>query len=147
MASMSTKNASSSSSFSSSTPQWKYDVFPSFRDEDTFNSSTSPLYDALKRRGIVTFRDEEKLEIGKSILSNLLKVIEESRFAIVILSKDYASSTWCLDELTKIIGCLKDIGTTFLPIFCDVDPSNVRKQLRPFALASSKHEECFKDCI
>ena len=147
MASMSTKNASSSSSFSSSTPQWKYDVFLSFRDGDTFNSSTNPLYDALKRRGIVTFRDEEKLEIGKSISSNLLKVIEESRFAIVILSKDYASSTRCLDELTKIIGCMKDIGTTVLPIFHDVDPSNVWKQLTPFALAFAKHEECFKDCI
>ena len=147
MASMRTKNASSSSSFSSSTLQWKYDVFLNFRDEDTFNSSTNPLDDALKRRGIVTFRDEEKLEIGKSISSNLLKVMEESKFAIVILSKNYASFTRCLDELTKIIGCTKDIGTTVLPIFRDVDPSNVQKQLRPFAPAFAKHEECFKDCI
>ena len=117
MASLSTKKASSSSSISSSTPQWKYDVFPSFRDKDTLNSFTNPLNDALERRGIVTFRDEEKLETGKSISSNLLKGIEESRFAIVILSKNYASSTLYLDELTKIIGCMKDIGTTVLAIF------------------------------
>ena len=117
MASMSKKKASSSSSIYSSTPQWKYDVFLSFGDKDTLNSFTNPLYDALERRGIVTFRDGEKLEIGKSISSNLLKGIEESRFAIVILSRNYASSTQCLDELTKIIGCMKDIGTTVLPIF------------------------------
>ena len=147
MASMSTKKASSSSSFSSSTPQWKYDVFLSFEDKDTLNSFTNPLYDALERRGIVTFRDKEKLETGKSISSNLLKAIEESRFAIVILSRNYASSIWCLDELTKIIGCMKDIGTTVLPIFHDVDPSNVRKQLGTFAPAFAKHGECFKDYI
>ena len=98
----------------------------------------------MKRRGIVTFRDKEKLEIGKSISSNLIKVIEESRFAIVILSKYYASSTRCFDELTKIIGYMKDIGTTVLQIFHDVDPSNVWKQLRPFALAFCKTRRMFQ---
>ena len=117
MVAISTQIALSLSSFSSSTPQWKYDVFLSFGDKDTLNSFTNPLYDALERRGIVTFRDGEKLEIGKSISSNLLKGIEESRFAIVILSRNYASSMQCLDELTKIIGCMKNIGTTVLPIF------------------------------
>ena len=67
------------------------------------------LYVALKQKGIFTFRDEEELEIGKSISPELLKAIEESRFAIVIFSKNYASSTWCLDELVKIIGCMKEI--------------------------------------
>ena len=101
----------------------------------------------MKQRGIVTFRDEENLEIGKSISPELLKAIKESRFAIVILSRNFASSTWCLIELTKIIGCLKETTTTVLPIFYDVDPSAVRKQIGTFAQAFSKHEECFKDNI
>ena len=140
MASISTQKASSSS-----TPNWKYDVFLSFRGEDTRTSFTDHLYVALKQRGIVTFRDEENLEIGKSISPELLKAIKESRFAIVILSRNFASSTWCLDELTKIIGCLKETTTTVLPIFYDVDPSDVRKQTGTFAQAFSKHEEHFKD--
>ena len=144
MSSISTQKASPSSS---STPQWKYDVFLSFRGEDTRNNFTDHLYVALRQKGIITFRDEEKLERGKSISSELLKAIEESRFAIVILSKNYATSTWCLDELVKIIECMKEMKTTFFPIFYNVDPSNVRKQTDSFAQAFSKHEEYFKDSI
>uniref|UniRef100_A0A7N2R486 ADP-ribosyl cyclase/cyclic ADP-ribose hydrolase n=1 Tax=Quercus lobata TaxID=97700 RepID=A0A7N2R486_QUELO len=147
MSSISSQKTSSSSSFSPSTPWWKYDVFLSFRGEDTRSSFTDHLYVALKQRGIVTFRDEENLEIGKSISPELLKAIKESRFAIVILSRNFASSTWCLDELIKIIGCLKEKTTTVLPIFYNVDPSDVRKQTGTFAQAFSKHEESFKDDI
>ncbi|XP_065635930.1 disease resistance protein Roq1 isoform X1 [Quercus suber] len=144
MSSISTQKSSPSSSL---TPQWKYDVFLSFRGEDTRNSFTDHLYVALRQKGIITFRDEEKLERGKSISPELLKAIEESRFAIVILSKNYATSTWCLDELVKIIKCMKEMKIMVFPIFYDVDPSNVRKQTGSFAQAFSKHEECFKDYI
>ena len=147
MSSISTKKASSLSSFSSSAPQWKYDVFLSFRGEDTRNSFTDHLYVALKQKGIVIFRDKENLERGKSISPELLKAIEESRFVIVILSRNYASSTWCLDELVKIMECMKEMKTTVFPIFYDVDPTNVRKQTGTFAEAFFKHEEHFKDFI
>ena len=83
MSSISTQNASSLLSFSSSTPQWKYDVFLSFRGEDTYNSFTNHLYVALKQKGIFIFRDEEKIKRGKSISPKFLKAIEESRSVIV----------------------------------------------------------------
>ena len=145
MAPIITQKGSSSSSFSSSTPQWKYDVFLSFRGEDTRKSFMDHLYESLKQKGITTFRDKENLERGKAISSELLKAIEQSRFAIVILSSNYASSTWCLDELAKIIECKKEIGTTVLPIFYEVDPSNVRKQTGSFAHSFAAHEENFKN--
>ncbi|KAK9996347.1 hypothetical protein SO802_021033 [Lithocarpus litseifolius] len=135
----------SSSSFSSTTPSWKYNVFLSFRGEETRNTFTDHLYDALKKKGIITFRDEEKLETGKSISSELFKAIEDSRIALVILSKNYASSTWCLDELRKIVDCMKEKGMTVLPVFYDVDPSDVRKQLKNFEKAFVAHEERFKE--
>ena len=147
MASISTQEDSSSSSFPSSTPQWKYDVFLSFRVEDTRNGFTDHLYAVLIQKGIVTFRDEEKLERGKSISPELLKAIEESKFAIVIISRNYASSSWCLDELAKIVECMKEIGTTVWPIFYDVDPSNLRKQTGSFAQAFATHKERFKDDV
>ena len=147
MSSISTQNASSLLSFSSSTPHWKYDVFLSFRGEDTYNSFTDHLYIALKQKGIFVFRDEKEIKGGKSISPEFLKAIEESRFVIVILSRNYASSTWCLDELVKIIESMKEMKTTVFPIFYDVDPTNVRKQTGTFAEAFSKHEECFKDFI
>ncbi|KAL4597629.1 hypothetical protein ACB092_11G002900 [Castanea dentata] len=126
---------------SSSTVQWKYDVFISFRGEDTRNNFMDNLYNALIVKGINTFRDDEKLERGKPISLELLKAIEESRVTIVILSKDYASSPWCLDELAKIIACKEDMGMIVLPVFHYVKPSDVRKQMRTFAQAFVKHEE------
>ncbi|XP_065631524.1 disease resistance protein Roq1-like [Quercus suber] len=100
-----------------------------------------------KLPSIEVFRDEEKLETGKSIAPALLKAIEESRFAVVILSRNYASSTWCLDELVKITECMKEKKMTIFPIFYDVDPSDVRKQTGTFAQAFAKHNEYFRDCI
>uniref|UniRef100_A0A7N2ML09 TIR domain-containing protein n=1 Tax=Quercus lobata TaxID=97700 RepID=A0A7N2ML09_QUELO len=95
--------------------------------------------------GIFTFRDNERLESGKSISPELLKAIEESRISIVILSKNYASSTWCLDELAKIIQRMKVMGMIVLPIFYNVDPSDVHKQIGTFAQAFAEHEERLKD--
>ena len=146
MASMSTEKATSSLSFFS-TPQWKYDVFLSFRGEDTLYGFKDRLYDALKQKDIFTFKDDGKLEKGKLISPELLKAIEESRFAIVIFSKNYASSTWCLDELAKVTRCMKETGLTILPIFYNVDQSDVREQTGTFAKAFLEHEEHFKENI
>ena len=147
MASMSIEKASSFSLFSSSIPRWKYDVFLSFRGEDTCNSFTDHLYAALKQKGIVTFRDEESLEREKSISPELLKAIEESRFAIVILSRNYASSIWCLDELVNIIRCMKETGMIVMPAFYNVHPSDVWKQTGTFIEAFNEHEEKLKENI
>ena len=132
------------SSFSSS-HQWKYHVFLSFRGEDTRKSFTDHLYAALKQKGVFTFKDDEKLEREKLISLELLKAIEESMFAIVILSKNYASSPWCLDELVKIVECKEKMGLIILPIFYDVDPSEVRKQTKIYAQAFVEHEKHFKE--
>ncbi|KAL0009061.1 hypothetical protein SO802_010563 [Lithocarpus litseifolius] len=130
-----------------STPRWKYEVFLSFRGEDTRRGFTDHLYAALKRKGILTFRDDEELERGKSISPELLKAIEESRFAIVVFSRNYAFSTWCLDELAKIVRCMRETGLTVWPVFYDVDPSNVRKQTGTFGEAFSEHENRFTENI
>ena len=135
------------SSSSTPAPQWKYDVFLSFRGEDTCKGFTDHLHAALQRKGIMTFRDDEKLVRGKPISQELLKAIEESIFAIVIFSRNYASSTWCLDELTKIVRCMKEMKMTILPIFYDVDPSHVRKQIGTFEEAFAEYEECFMEYI
>ena len=136
---------SSSSSSSSSSKGGKYDVFLSFRGEDTRKRFTDHLYTALKQKGISTFKDDEKLKRGTSIAPELLKAIEESRFAVIILSRDYASSKWCLIELTKIIECMEKTRLVVLPIFHYVDPSDVRNHKGTFAEAFDKHEKSFEE--
>ena len=147
MAFIGTEIASSSCSSSSAFRGCTYHVFLSFRGSDTRKNFTAHLYTALKQNGIFTFRDDEKLERGKTIDSELMKAIEESKIAIVILSKDYASSSWCLIELAKIIERMKKKRLIVLPVFHYVDPSDVRNQRGTFAEAFAKHEERFKDNI
>ncbi|KAI9087731.1 hypothetical protein K1719_030363 [Acacia pycnantha] len=123
----------------------KYHVFLSFRGEDTRTNFTDHLYFALLRKGIVTFRDDEELQRGEVISEKLIKAIEQSLFSVVILSQHYASSSWCLDELEKIIESKQDLGQTVFPVFYGVDPSDIRHQKRNFATAFEKHEGVFSN--
>ena len=87
---------------SSSTARYKYNVFLSFRGEDTRYNFTSHLYEAL-RQGFKTFLDDDNLQGGDAISKQLPKAIELSMISIVVFSENYASSTWCLKELVKIL--------------------------------------------
>lgn len=138
---MATKGLSEASSSRSKS---KYEVFLSFRGEDTWKNFTVHLYATLLSAGVNTFRDDDELARGKDISSELLKAIQESKVSLLVFSKGYASSRWCLNELVNIINCKNTIGQIVIPIFYDVDPSHVRNQTGSFAKAFAKHEERFE---
>ncbi|KAM1133198.1 hypothetical protein ACFX19_043181 [Malus domestica] len=123
---------------------WKYHVFLSFRGEDTRRGFTDHLYKQLEARGIRTFRDEPELERGTDINPELLKAIDQSRSAIIVLSTNFASSSWCLRELTHIVRCMKEKKRIF-PIFYGVDPSDVRHQRGSFGEAFAEHEVNYRE--
>ncbi|MED6217054.1 hypothetical protein PIB30_014038 [Stylosanthes scabra] len=134
--------ASSSSSIQRRPPRsWKYHVFLSFRGQDTRTGFTSHLYAALRRKGITTYKDDYDLRKGDVISDELLKAIEDSMFGVIVLSPNYASSSWCLDELCKILDCNKNLGQHIVLIFYDVEPAHVRHQKGTFREAFKKHEE------
>ncbi|KAJ0086154.1 hypothetical protein Patl1_07094 [Pistacia atlantica] len=125
---------------------WKHEVFLSFRGEDTRKGFTGHLYRALTRKGVDVFWDE-KLEKGEPISSELLDAIEKSRISVVVFSKNYASSSWCLDELVKIVECKRTLGQMVIPIFYDLDPSVEREQRGNFEEALTKQEEALIEVI
>ncbi|XP_052294733.1 disease resistance protein RPV1-like isoform X2 [Citrus sinensis] len=131
--------ASSSSSPRNSN---KYEVFLSFKGEDTRDNFTSHLYSALCQNKIETFIDND-LKRGDEISQSLLDTIEASTISIVIFSERYASSGWCLDELLKILECKHGYGQIVIPVFYRVDPSHVRRQTGNFGDFFSKLEERF----
>ncbi|GJV49106.1 TMV resistance protein N-like protein [Tanacetum coccineum] len=119
--------------------RWTYDVFLSFRGEDTRNNFVDHVYAALDRAGLYTFKDDQNLLRGKPISPELVRAIEESRVALVVFSKNYANSCWCLDELAKIIECQDLMGQRVLPVFYDVGPSDIRRQKGCFLAAFKQH--------
>ncbi|XP_010492787.1 PREDICTED: probable disease resistance protein RPP1 [Camelina sativa] len=122
------------SSSSLSTRQKIYDVFPSFSSQDVWRTFLSHFLEGLKSKGIKTFT-ENRIMRGDSINSELEKAIKESRIAVVILSKNYVSSSKCLNELKLIMECRDTLGQTVMTIFYDVDPSDVRNQTGDFGKA------------
>lgn len=123
------------SSFSSSaTRQYSYDVFPSFSGQNVRRSFLSHFLEGLKINGISTFIDNRIMK-SESINCELVRAIRESRIAVVIISKNYASSSWCLNELLLIMECRVNLGQTVMTVFYDVEPSDVRNQTGDFGKA------------
>ncbi|XP_035546817.1 TMV resistance protein N-like isoform X3 [Juglans regia] len=133
MASLTTQTSPSASSH-------EWDVFLSFHGRDTRQRFTAHMYKALEQRSLSTFMDDKELERGRYISPELLNAIENSMYAVVVLSPCYAFSRWCLTELTKIVECMEKKGLILLPIFYQVDPFDVRNQKGTFAKAFVKHE-------
>ncbi|ESR54992.1 hypothetical protein CICLE_v10023391mg [Citrus x clementina] len=114
--------ASSSSSCPPRNAKKMYDVFLSFRGEDTRDNFTSILHYVLSLKSIKTFIDDQLIR-GENISHSLLDTIEASSISIIIFSE-----RWCLDELLKILECKHDYGQIVIPVFYQVDPSHVRSQ-------------------
>ncbi|XP_061342973.1 TMV resistance protein N-like [Gastrolobium bilobum] len=125
---------------------YEYDVFLSFRGEDTRTDFTGNLYSALSQRGVLTFIDDDGLQKGEEITPSLFHAIQKSRMAIIVFSKNYASSSFCLNELVQILECYTKQKMWIWPVFYDVDPSEVRHQTGSYGEAFAKHERGrFKD--
>ncbi|XP_043698617.1 disease resistance protein L6-like [Telopea speciosissima] len=129
---------------------WDYEVFLSFRGEETPTNFTDHLYHALRDKGIHTFRDNEELLIGEEINEALRSAIHQSKIAIIIFSKDYASSKWCLRELGEIAKCMNKKKEEnqrqilkVMPVFYHVLPSDVRNQTGSYGNAFRDHKKKF----
>ncbi|WJX86404.1 hypothetical protein P8452_68717 [Trifolium repens] len=133
---------SSSFSHSAATASLKkYDVFISFRGDDTRASFTSHLHDALKRKYLETYIDY-RIEKGNQVWAELEKAIQDSTLFLVVFSENYANSTWCLNELVEIMECNKnEDNVVVIPVFYQIDPSDVRKQTGSYGTALAKHKK------
>ncbi|KAK2976637.1 hypothetical protein RJ640_024171, partial [Escallonia rubra] len=109
--------------------------------EDTRKTFTDHLYTALVQAGLSVFRDNDEIERGGNLKRELDRAIKGSQIAIIVFSKDYASSKWCLDELAMILDCKDTSRHTVFPVFYDVEPSEVRNQRGSFADAFTSYEE------
>ncbi|KAL7257901.1 hypothetical protein ACSBR1_004091 [Camellia fascicularis] len=118
------------------------------RASDTRWTFSDHLYTALVGAGFQTFRVENDDEIERDEVVKLVfeRAIEESRSSIIVFSKDYVCSRLCLDELVMILERKRGSKYVVLPVFYDLDPSQVRKQSGVVGEAFERHKAQFEDC-
>ena len=126
---------------SSPTQDHRYGVFLSFRGIDTRLGFTDHLYKALMDANIKTFLDDEEIETGEVLKPELESAIKASKASIIMLSKNYATSTWCLEELVLILEQHVTNNQIVIPIFYHVEPTDVRKQQSSFGDAMDQHRQ------
>ncbi|KAL3745543.1 hypothetical protein ACJRO7_014628 [Eucalyptus globulus] len=119
----------------------KFEVFLSFRGPDTRANFTDTLYYALLDKGISVFIDKQGIDIGEEIGPEIFQAIDDSKICIPIFSKGYASSSWCMRELEHMMQRRKTNELEVLPIFYDVEPSNVKLESKVYVDALTLHKE------
>ncbi|XP_013595078.1 PREDICTED: disease resistance protein RML1A-like [Brassica oleracea var. oleracea] len=123
---------------SSSPTQIKtYHVYPSFCAPDVGRSFFSHLRSCFASKGITMFNDHG-IERGHTIGPEVVRAIRDSQVSIVVLSNNYPSSSWCLDELVEILKFSEVSRQMVMPIYYNIDPSDVRKQSGSFGSAFMK---------
>ena len=109
-----------------------HDVFLSFRNIETDKFFADHLSKALNINGLRTLFYDSELRAAED--NPLVQAIEMSKIIVVVLSENYASSRWCLDELVEILRSKQQV----VPIFYHVHPADVRKQTGEFGTAFRK---------
>ncbi|KAL3747520.1 hypothetical protein ACJRO7_016331 [Eucalyptus globulus] len=136
-----------SSSRSDCPKGFNYDVFLSFRGPDTRDGFAYSLWKSLTDSGFQVFMDDEEIRQGEEIGWKILRAIEDSKIYIPIFSTGYASSRWCLRELAHMVECAYPdssggpTGHEMLPIFYDVEPSDLKLETELYRDALRRHEE------
>ena len=101
-----------------------YDVFISHASEDK-DAVVRPLANALKDRGIVVWYDEFEMKIGDSLRRKIDKGLANSKFGIVIISRDFIRKGWTNYELDGIITRSVSGEQVLLPIWHNITKQEV----------------------
>lgn len=105
-----------------STPE--YDVFISHASEDK-EDIVRPLAIALRERGVSVWYDEFELRIGDSLRRKIDKGLANSKFGIVVISKDFIKKGWTNYELDGIITKAVSGEQIILPIWHNISKREV----------------------
>lgn len=101
-------------------------VLLSYRAEDTATAFTDHLYTALIQAGIQTFKQG---------------IDRNWKVSVIILTEGYALCQSCLEQLNVILKGKEKLDRSILPVFYDVDPSDIRKHKGKIGEALGLHEQ------
>lgn len=103
--------------------------FPDFRPYDAFISYSSNDHDlaarlaaSLRANGYAVWLDRDEILVGHNILDEVYRGILQSRFLIVLLTKNSLRSMWVKEELTAArLGEIESARVIVLPVKCERD--------------------------
>lgn len=102
----------------------QYDVFISHASEDK-DEVVRPLANSLKSEGLNIWYDEFEMKIGDSLRRKIDKGLANSKFGIVVLSKDFIKKGWTNYELDGIITKAVSGEQIILPIWHNITKKEV----------------------
>ncbi|GLJ17744.1 hypothetical protein SUGI_0309730 [Cryptomeria japonica] len=122
----------------------RYDVFLNHRGADVKESVASLIFHNLQNKGFKVFLDKNSIQGGENIAQAIDEAIHSASVHLVIFSPNYAESVWCLKELKLIL----QTGAPIIPVFCGVQPSELRMRDEDSVYAQAfhryKHMEIFE---
>lgn len=114
----------------------KYDVFINHRGPDVKVTFAAHLDEALCNAGFYPFLDAKSVGQGRHVFKSIDEALSDACVHVAILSKRYAESKYCLQELWDMLQTKKVI----LPVFYDVQPKDLKDiDHGPYAEAFRKH--------
>ncbi|KAK8464574.1 hypothetical protein PHAVU_010G027166 [Phaseolus vulgaris] len=109
-----------------------YDVLINFNGEDIQRKFVSHLDSALSAVGFTTFLHHPNAHNPIHFQQPILNL---SRVAIVVFTTTYSQSAWCLHQLQQIIKWHQTYCRHVLPVYYEIQSSDVRLQMGDFGKA------------
>ena len=104
----------------------RWDVFISHASEDKL-AIVAPLAGALRKQGGRVWYDEFELKLGDSLSKSINRGLMDSKFGLVILSKDFFAKRWTEYELQSLIARVVGGEDIILPIWHNIDQESIKK--------------------
>ena len=104
----------------------RYDVFISHASEDKDNL-VRPLATILERLSLNVWYDEFTLKLGDSLSSSIDKGLMDSRYGIVVLSKNFLRKRWPDYEYRSLLSRQIDGENVILPLWYDITKDDVKE--------------------
>ncbi|XP_027906284.1 TMV resistance protein N-like isoform X2 [Vigna unguiculata] len=108
----------------------KYDVLINFNGEDIRRKFVSHLDSVLSAVGLTTF-----LHHDNGVKPMHEPILNLCRVAIVVFTQTYSQSAWCLHQLQQIIQWHQTYCKHVLPVYYEIQPSDIRLQKGDFGKA------------
>lgn len=96
-----------------------YDAFISHAVEDKLPIANE-LCQRLEQAGLKIWYSGKELSVGDSVNDTICEGLKQSRFGVVILSKNYVEKTWTLRELFDFVSKEQDGRKRVLPVLHNI---------------------------